>query len=107
MAELGPCPSSLAALLALGTAGCRGTPQPVTRAEAPKETKAPAAAPRRRPPRPPRRPLAAAPPRPAAGDAAPVVVDAGVEAATTPQTPGRGRPGRDGSGGPTPASRSR
>jgi hypothetical protein len=57
----------LGALLALG---CRSTaPQPVARTDQPKEeTKAPAAAPARE------------------GDAAPVVVDPGVDGSTTPQT---------------------
>jgi hypothetical protein len=78
-------PLLLAALLALGAVGCRGaTPQPVTRADQPKEEpKAPAAA-----PSPPQAPEpsapAAAPPR--QGDAAPVVVDPGVDGRTTPQT---------------------
>ncbi|MFL6233776.1 MAG: hypothetical protein ACJ76N_11625 [Thermoanaerobaculia bacterium] len=69
----------LAALLALGAAGCRGaTPQPVTRSEPPKETKAPAAAPQ---------PSPAETPAPARqGDAAPVVVDPGVDGAAAPQT---------------------
>src|SRR3954451_18827358 len=70
----------LGALLALG---CHSTaPQPVARADQPKEeTKAPAAAPSKpsEPPAP-----AAAPPR--EGDAAPVVVDPGVDGATTPRT---------------------
>jgi len=68
------------ALLALG---CHSTaPQPVARTDQPKEeTKAPAAAPSKpaEPPAP-----AAAPPR--EGDAAPVVVDPGVDGSTTPQT---------------------
>src|SRR3954451_17570124 len=68
------------ALLALG---CHSTaPQPVARTDQPKEeTKAPAAAPSKpsEPPAP-----AAAPPR--EGDAAPVVVDPGVDGATTPRT---------------------
>jgi hypothetical protein len=71
----------LAVLLALG---CRGvTPQPVTRADQPKEaTKAPAAAPA--PAKPPEPPApAAAPPR--EGDAAPVVVDPGTDE-SKPQT---------------------
>src|SRR3954454_16215129 len=70
----------LGALLALG---CHSTaPQPVARADQPnEETKAPAAAPSKpsEPPAP-----AAAPPR--EGDAAPVVVDPGVDGATTPRT---------------------
>ncbi|HEY4564268.1 MAG TPA: hypothetical protein VIJ36_14885, partial [Thermoanaerobaculia bacterium] len=68
------------ALLALG---CHSTaPQPVARTDQPKEeTKAPAAAPSK-PPEPPA--PAAAPPR--EGDAAPVVVDPGVDGSTTPQT---------------------
>jgi hypothetical protein len=64
--------------LALSLAGCRGTPQPVTRAkapEAPKDQPAPAAdAPAQAP-----APVEIAPPREKTGDAAPVVVDAGVE----------------------------
>jgi hypothetical protein len=81
-------PLLLAALLALGAAGCRGaTPQPVTRAEqpkeAPKETQAPAAAPSS-PKAPEPSAPAAAPPR--QGDAAPVVVDPGVDGRTEPQT---------------------
>ncbi|HEY2294461.1 MAG TPA: hypothetical protein VGM86_27500 [Thermoanaerobaculia bacterium] len=70
------------ALLALG---CRSTaPQPVARADQPKEeTKAPAAAPSPAKPSEPPAP-AAAPPR--EGDAAPVVVDPGVDGSTTPQT---------------------
>jgi len=77
-------PLLLAALLALGAAGCRGaTPQPVTRAEQPKETKAPATAPSSPQAAEPSAP-AAAPPR--QGDAAPVVVDPGVDGRTEPQT---------------------
>jgi hypothetical protein len=75
----------LAALLALGTTACRGTPQPVTRAEAPKETKAPAAAPSPPPPQT-SEPSAPAAPPPRQGDAAPVVVDPGVDSAAAPQT---------------------
>lgn len=75
----------LAVLLALG---CRGaTPQPVTRADQPKEeaTKAPAATPPASSPQAPEPSVpAAAPAR--QGDAAPVVVDAGAESAATPQT---------------------
>ncbi|HET9212101.1 MAG TPA: hypothetical protein VFR03_16990 [Thermoanaerobaculia bacterium] len=73
----------LAVLLALG---CRGaTPQPVARADQPKEeAKAPAAAvpPPSQAPEP--SAPAAAPPR--QGDAAPVVVDPGVDGSATPQT---------------------
>lgn len=66
-------------ILALGLAGCRGTtPQPVTRSqppEAPKEQPAPAApAPSQAP-----APVEIAAAREKTGDAAPVVVDAGVE----------------------------
>jgi len=70
-------------LAALLTLGCHSTaPQPVARTDQPKEeTKAPAAAPSK-PPEPPA--PAAAPPR--EGDAAPVVVDPGVDGSTTPQT---------------------
>lgn len=82
MAEHKSLPLLLAALLALGTAGCRGTPQPVTRADPPQETKAPAAAPSS-PQAPP--PSAPAAPPPREGDAAPVVVDPGADGAT-PQT---------------------
>lgn len=74
----------LAVLLALG---CRGaTPQPVTRADQPKEeaTKAPAAAPPTSSPQAPEPSAAAAPPR--QGEAAPVVVDPGTEGTGTPQT---------------------
>ncbi len=73
----------LAVLLALG---CRGaTPQPVTRADQPKEAaKAPAAAPPTSSPQAPQPSAPAAPPR--QGDAAPVVVDPGVDGGTTPQT---------------------
>jgi hypothetical protein len=72
----------LAALLALG---CRGAmPQPVTRADQPKdEAKPPAAAPAPVKPAEPTAP-AAAPPR--EGDAAPVVVDPGVDSRAKPQT---------------------
>jgi hypothetical protein len=79
----------LAALLALGTAalsmsGCRGTPQPVTRADPPRETKTPAAAPSTSPTS---EPPAASPVAPRReGDAAPVVVDPGVDGTATPQT---------------------
>jgi hypothetical protein len=77
-------PLLLAALLALGAAGCRGaTPQPVARAEQPKETKAPAATPSS--PQAPEPSAPAAPP-PRQGDAAPVVVDPGVDGRTEPQT---------------------
>jgi hypothetical protein len=71
--------------LALSIAGCRGTPQPVTRAEAPKDPQAPTAV---TPPEAPAPAEAAAPaPREKTGDAAPVVVDAGVEDdALTPAT---------------------
>jgi hypothetical protein len=73
-------------------AGCRGTPQPVTRTEAPKppnsqvpkDTQAPAAAAPQQAPGP------AEPEAPAqrekTGDAAPVVVDAGVDDRATPRT---------------------
>lgn len=83
MAERRSLPVLLAALLALGVAGCHGrTPQPVTRAEAPKSAPAPAAAPAPQAPEP---APPAAPPR--QGDAAPVVVDPGTEEGTaTPQT---------------------
>lgn len=73
----------LAALLALGTAGCRGTPRPVTRADQPQETKAPAAAPSSSPSSEPSAAPAAPPPR--EGDAAPVVVDPGTDD-SKPQT---------------------
>jgi hypothetical protein len=73
----------LAALLTLGTVGCRGTPQPVTRADRPQDTQAPAAA----APSPsqaaePSTPVA---PPPREGDAAPVVVDSGA-AGDAPKT---------------------
>ena len=81
-------PKSLALFLAVLLAlGCRGaTPQPVTRADQPKEaTKAPAAAPPTSSPQAPEPSApAAAPPR--QGDAAPVVVDPGAESAAAPQT---------------------
>ncbi len=83
MAEPRSLPLLLAALLALGTAGCRGTPQPVTRADQPQETKAPAAAPSSPQASEPSDPAA---PPPRQGDAAPVVVDPGVDGAATPQT---------------------
>jgi len=74
-----------ALLLTVGLAGCRGaTPQPVTRAqapEAPKQQEA-AAAPAQAP-----APVEIAPAREKTGDAAPVVVDAGVEnSAAAPAT---------------------
>lgn len=85
MAEHRSFPLLLAALLALGAAGCRGaTPQPVTRAEQPKEEpKAPAAVPSS--PQAPEPSVPAAPP-PRQGDAAPVVVDPGVDGRTEPRT---------------------
>jgi hypothetical protein len=68
----------LVPLLVLGIAGCRSTtPQPVTRAEAPKE-----AAPAPQAPS----PSTPAPEEKRTGDAAPVVVDPGVDGRTTPQT---------------------
>jgi len=98
MAELRPCRAALlTATLALGVtlsiAGCRSAPhpQPVTRSQAPetpKEQPAPAAT----APTPDAPPQAPAPvdiaaPREKTGDAAPVVVDAGVEdAAAVPAT---------------------
>jgi hypothetical protein len=79
-------PRSLSLLLAACVAlGCRGaTPQPVTRSEPPKETKAPAAAPQPSPQAPETPAPAAAPAR--QGDAAPVVVDPGAEGEGRPQT---------------------
>ncbi|MEO6191641.1 MAG: hypothetical protein ABIS20_01410 [Thermoanaerobaculia bacterium] len=82
----------IAALLALGVtlsiAGCRSAPQPVTRSkapEAPKEQPAPAATADAPPQAPAPVEIAAA--REKTGDAAPVVVDAGVEdAALAPAT---------------------
>jgi hypothetical protein len=71
----------LTVLLALG---CRGTPQPVTRAEKPQEPKAPAAAPSSPPASEPSAAPAAPPPR--QGDAAPVVVDPGIDESNKPQT---------------------
>jgi hypothetical protein len=77
----------LTATLALASLGCRGTPQPVTRNDAPKDVKAPTAA-ATSPKTPDSTPAAtAAPPEETRkGDAAPVVVDAGVDGATTPAT---------------------
>ena len=72
--------------LSLSLAGCRGTPQPVARAQAPEAPKekqeAPAAAPSQAP-----APVEIAAAREKTGDAAPVVVDAGVEdSASAPAT---------------------
>jgi hypothetical protein len=79
----------LTAALALAGLGCRGTPQPVTRtppADATKDVKAPPAA-AISPKTPDSTPAAAAPPEETRkGDAAPVVVDAGVDTSTTPAT---------------------
>ena len=71
----------LAALLALGCRGATPRPQPVTRTETAKETQAPAAAPST-----PQAPEPPAAPPPREGDAAPVVVDPGVETEGKPQT---------------------
>jgi hypothetical protein len=63
--------------LSLSLVGCRGTPQPVARTqapEAPKKQETPAAAPSQAP-----APVEIAAAREKTGDAAPVVVDAGVE----------------------------
>lgn len=69
--------------IALGAIGCRGTPQPVTRTDATKDAKAPAAT----SPQAPDTAAAPAPPEEKRkGDAAPVVVDAGVDGSTTPET---------------------
>jgi hypothetical protein len=88
MAELRSFRAALLPLalgVTLSIAGCRGTPRPVTRSkapEAPKEQPAPAAAPSQAP-----APVDTAAPREKTGDAAPVVVEAGVEdAAATPAT---------------------
>lgn len=89
MAEPRSLPLLLTALLTLSVAGCRGTPQPVTRADkppdatsAPKSEQAPATTPSPQAPEP--SPPAAPPAR--QGDAAPVVVDPGVDASTAPRT---------------------
>jgi hypothetical protein len=76
----------VAVLAVLAVLGCRGgTPQPVTRAEAPQEPKAPAAA--ASPQTPEIAPPAPAPPEEKRkGDAAPVVVDPGVDGSKTPET---------------------
>jgi hypothetical protein len=70
--------------LALAALGCRGNPQPVTRADAPKDSKPPAAASPQAPEPPP--PAPAPPEEKRKGDSAPVVVDAGVDSSKTPET---------------------
>ncbi len=75
----------LTAALALSLAGCRGTPQPVTRTEPPKAPKnepAPAAAAAPQQAQAPE----ASPQRTKSEDATPVVVDAGVDDRATPRT---------------------